>query len=733
MKNASLKRTLQLTVMVMIILIGFAISQFVIQQYSNALMESAKAKAENISHKLAVNSADFILINDLVSLQKELDSQLVTTPSVAYIFIEKDSEVLAHTFKEGIPKGLIQFNKPISNTHGRIKKIQTEKREKIFDIAWPIFDGNAGTVRLGLSEKPYEDKVKQLWFKMSIITAAIIVIALIVVHFLLVYLTRPLSVLASKVTQIDEGNLDTPIDIRGRQEVAKLTSAFNHMLARLKDYTRRLNESNRELLEKNQALERAHKQLSSSVAISKEIAGLPKLQDICAYLLSTFREILTCQQMVFLTISPLQKLYLVTDHDKTEFGESEYHKVYPFLNDLTSYRYFETETFSYLHLPAKISASKLAVFPLRGNSELLGVLIVGCRDHCICKPEELTVVQPILNQSMGAFQRSLALEEELGKLNQKVEKANNFHGLIGKDSKMQMIFKLIENIASTDTSVLIQGESGTGKELVADAIHICSHRKEKPFTIINCSAYPATLLESELFGHEKGAFTGATRRKAGRFEQADGGTVFLDEIGEISQSAQIKLLRVLQSRKFERLGGEQTLSVNVRILAATNKDLAREVQTGNFREDLYYRLNVIPVNLPPLRERKNDIFLLAKHFLNRFANEQKKKVNDYSSEVMHYLTEYHWPGNVRELENTIEHAVVLAKDPTINVLDLPPSIKEYLPPDNKPKVTRLSDSEKDLIKKTLEACDWNKSKAAEKMGISRGTLYQKLKKYSIYN
>jgi two-component system response regulator HydG len=438
--------------------------------------------------------------------------------------------------------------------------------------------------------------------------------------------------------------------------------------------------------------------------------------------------------MAFLLVSPLQKLLLFTDHEKTEFGEPEYHKAYPFLNDLRSHRYFPTTTFSFLNLPLRLATSaKFNVFPLREHSELLGVLIVGCCEHCICKTEELTVVEPILNQSVGAFQRALAFEEELGKLSRHMDKANQFHGLMGKDPKMQLIFKLIENVASTDTSVLIQGESGTGKELVANAIHSCSLRNTKPFTIINCSAYPSTLLESELFGHEKGAFTGATRLKAGRFEQADGGTVFLDEIGEISQSAQIKLLRVLQSRKFERLGGEHTVSVNIRILAATNKNLAKEVQSGNFREDLYYRLNVIPINIPPLRERKNDIFLLAKHFLNRFAREHQKTVTDFSSEAMHYLMDYYWPGNVRELENTIEHAVVLSKGRIIAVLDLPVSITENLSGNNRQRITTLSESEEGLIRKTLEECDWNKSKAAEKIGISRGTLYQKIRKYRIRN
>ena len=734
MKNPSLKRALQLTFTLLIIITGLTISQFVIRHYSHALLERAEVKAENIAQKLAIDSTDLLLINDLISLQKELDNQLITTPNVAYIFIEKDNQVIAHTFKAGIPKELIRFNKPLDQERSHIQKIETEKGEKILDIAWPIFDGHAGVLRLGLSEKSYNDQVKQLWLQMSLITTFVVVSALVILHFLLTYLLQPLTYLTQKVEQIDEDNLEFPINLQGRQEVTKLTTAFNLMLDRIKDYTKKLSTVNQELLEKNLALERVHKQLGSSIAISKDIAGLATLQDICTYLIRTFREILTCQQLAFLIFGPNQRLLLVTDQELLEFGQSEYDFLNSSLFDLKSFRYFQSGTFSAIKLPVQLaSATKIAAFPLLEHGELLGILAVGCRQHCTCQINELAVVDPILSQSTSAFKRALLLEDELKKLNRNIEKVNNFYGLIGKDSIMQMIFKLIENVATTDTSVLIQGESGTGKELVANAIHNCSARKENPFTIINCPAYPANLLESELFGHEKGAFTGASRRKAGRFEQADGGTVFLDEIGEISQSAQIKLLRVLQSRKFERLGGEQTLSVNVRILAATNKDLTQEVQLGHFREDLYYRLNVIPINMPPLRERKNDIFLLAKHFLKLFTQEQKKTIENFSSEAMHYLMDYYWPGNVRELENAIEHAVVLAKGKIIDVLDLPLSVTENLFGVKNQPITTLSESEEDLIRKTLEECDWNKTKAAEKIGISRGTLYQKIRKYSIRN
>jgi two-component system response regulator HydG len=286
---------------------------------------------------------------------------------------------------------------------------------------------------------------------------------------------------------------------------------------------------------------------------------------------------------------------------------------------------------------------------------------------------------------------------------------------------MQVVYKLIEDITHTDATVLIQGESGTGKELVARAIHQGSDRSDKPFVVINCSAYPDTLLESELFGHER----------PGRFEQANGGTVFLDEIGEVPLPAQIKLLRVLQTQSFERLGGERTLKVDVRILAATNKDLVKEVQKGTFREDLFYRLNVIPVTLPPLRERRNDIPLLANHFLRRFASQQGKDIQEFGPEAMRFILDHSWPGNVRELENSVEHAVVLAKGTRIDGIDLPPSMRrqEPRPPEDVPSL--MEESERILLGKVLSECNWNKKKAARRLGIGRSTLYAKLKRYGI--
>jgi len=302
--------------------------------------------------------------------------------------------------------------------------------------------------------------------------------------------------------------------------------------------------------------------------------------------------------------------------------------------------------------------------------------------------------------------------------------------IVGKNPKMQAIYDLVENISQSDSTILIQGESGTGKELIARAIHFLSPRNEKPFIIANCSAYAQNLLESELFGHEKGSFTGAIKSKKGRFELADGGTIFLDEIGEIHSTTQLLLLRVLQEKKFERVGAEDTIKVDVRVIAATNRNLNREMMDGKFREDLYYRLNVIPVTVPPLRERKDDVPLLAKHFLDIYSNANKKHIRGFSEEVMQIFLDYDWPGNVRELQNAVEHAVILAKETIIRGIDLPHNLKETYP-QFQADTSSLKDTEKNLILKVLKETDGNKYQAAKKLGITRSTLYGKLRKHGI--
>ncbi len=310
---------------------------------------------------------------------------------------------------------------------------------------------------------------------------------------------------------------------------------------------------------------------------------------------------------------------------------------------------------------------------------------------------------------------------------------NRYDRIIGKSQKMVELMDTVSQVAPTKASVLITGESGVGKELVADAIHELSNRSKGPFIKVHCAALTASLLESELFGHEKGSFTGAVKEKKGRFELADGGTIFLDEIGEIDAQTQVKLLRVLQEKQFERVGGEKSISVDVRIVCATNRDLPKEIEKGNFREDLYYRLNVVHLEVPPLKDRKDDIPLLMTSFLQQFNQENGRSIEAFSNQAKRALLAYEWPGNIRELRNCIESAVVLARTSVIEIEDLPAHIGKAQNTSNvslEVGIT-LAEAEKQLIISTLASCAGNKTKAAEVLGIGRKTLHRKLQEYHI--
>ncbi|MGD9015633.1 MAG: sigma-54 dependent transcriptional regulator [Candidatus Omnitrophota bacterium] len=321
-----------------------------------------------------------------------------------------------------------------------------------------------------------------------------------------------------------------------------------------------------------------------------------------------------------------------------------------------------------------------------------------------------------------------------------------FHSLIGQNSQMQKVYTLIETIANTNATVLIQGESGTGKRLIAQAIHESDYsRREKPFIEVSCGALPETLLESELFGHIKGSFTSAIKDREGRFELANGGTIFLDEIDTFVPSLQVKLLRVLQTGEFERVGDTRTMKVDVRVIVATNQDLKELIKSGAFREDLYYRLNVISIHAPALRERKDDIPLLVEEFLKRSNQRVNKKITGISQEAMQALGAYDWPGNIRELENIIERAVILCQGEVIAKEDLPEHLQategiqvqaEAL--NNGAKKTKLlkealKNPEREIIRCALEQANWNRKKAAENLGINRTTLYNKMKQYGLLN
>ena len=350
----------------------------------------------------------------------------------------------------------------------------------------------------------------------------------------------------------------------------------------------------------------------------------------------------------------------------------------------------------------------------------------------LTKPVNLDRMSLLVKRALA--NRQLILQhKELQREVEKINKKNKFSSIIGKSAPMRKVLDIVEQVAETKASVLITGESGVGKELVAEAIHNLSPRKDKKLVEVHCAALAESLLESELFGHEKGSFTGAVARKKGRFEVSDGGTIFLDEIGEISQQVQIKLLRVLQEKKFERVGGEETIEVDIRILSATNKDLKKEIEKGNFREDLFYRLNVVNIHVPPLRERKEDVELLSSAFLREFSEENGKNIEGIDQKARIALHKYNWPGNIRELRNCIESAVVMCKGSMITLADMPPSVGAGSDEDSIiiPIGVSMDTAEKEIIKATLFHENGNKTKTAEILGIGRKTLHRKINEYNI--
>ena len=361
---------------------------------------------------------------------------------------------------------------------------------------------------------------------------------------------------------------------------------------------------------------------------------------------------------------------------------------------------------------------------------------VGAYDY-LCKPVESQQILLVVARSME-HQR---LRRENLRLKKQLREKFGFDNIIGTSEPMCQVFDLIRKVADSDSNVLILGESGTGKELVARAIHYNGQRQANPLIPVNCGAIPEDLLESELFGHEKGAFTHAIRTRIGRFEQAHGGTIFLDEIGDMSPNLQVKILRVLQDHQFERIGGQKTIKVNIRVIAATNRDLQELVKNGKFREDLYYRLNVIPIRIPPLRERRSDIPMLVNHFTQEFGRKKNKPACRVSPAVMRLLIAYDWPGNVRELENLIERLVILSEGEVLDIPDLPEHFQHNphetlrlnadIPAAGLPLQKMLSDLERQLIIKALNQSGWVKNQAAQLLQLNRTTLVEKIKKQKI--
>ncbi|MBC8207785.1 MAG: sigma 54-interacting transcriptional regulator [Desulfobulbaceae bacterium] len=381
--------------------------------------------------------------------------------------------------------------------------------------------------------------------------------------------------------------------------------------------------------------------------------------------------------------------------------------------------------------------------PIQSGKQVIGALSIdrvyeNGLDQAEADLRFLTILSSLIAQTAQRIQIVNQETKELRSENQKLKRElsgkNRITDIIGNSSRMQEVFEMAHRVVDSTATVLLRGESGTGKTLVAKALHYNSRRRDQSFMVVNCSALPETLLESELFGHEKGAFTGATEQKIGRFEQANGGTLFLDEIGEISPSVQIKLLHVVQERNFQRLGSNTSISCDVRLVAATNRDLEQAVKEGSFREDLYYRLNVFPIYMPPLRERRTDILLLAEYFLDLFNKENNKTIKRISTPAIDLLIQYHWPGNVRELQNCMERAVLICDDDTIKSIHLPPTLQSPESINGEQLMSlagAVENFEKDLIIEALKQNNGNQTRAAKSLDTSLRIINYKIHSYHI--
>jgi transcriptional regulator with GAF, ATPase, and Fis domain len=497
------------------------------------------------------------------------------------------------------------------------------------------------------------------------------------------------------------------------------------------------------LSERTAELEKSHQQLKTLFEISRELTAIGSLSSLINYIFEISQQSFPESDIIFLILNADFDGFLSLDESsprlmepmlyvrKTLENNGLLENFIDYLAKLRQSGIFSSGDQNISLNVQQISKHYASWFglPIFTLNQCIGFFMVGTKTSLDYSREDCHFFHALFSQVGGHIRHLVLHQAEVRKLHQKMTRRTSYGKLIGKSNPIQKVYNKIQLVADSDATVLITGENGTGKEMVAQAIHRRGKRRKGPFVVANCTAYASTLLESELFGHEKGAFTGATHQKKGRIERANGGTLFLDEIGNISPATQVLLLRFLQNHRFERVGGEKTIKADVRVLAATNRDLLQEVKMGRFRSDLYYRLNVVAIHLPPLRERKEDIPLLVQHFIEKYSQSEGKTIQELSADDMPLLINFEWPGNVRQLENAIRHAVIVAQGNVINKSHLP----QFLMENSRETGTHsLAENERRLILHVLHECNWNKHEAARCLQVSRSTLYSKIRRYGIY-
>jgi transcriptional regulator with GAF, ATPase, and Fis domain len=539
-------------------------------------------------------------------------------------------------------------------------------------------------------------------------------------------------------------------DGQGQEHILQVAiyPLFNHqgevdLIIRLEHDVTEERRTEEALAARTRELEKTQLQLEKLFDISREGSAKSTLPELISFLHGVTSKIFPESTPVFLLLDASSHDFLrlehcppaITEPLRSLLGKLEQRKQ---MGSLVEYLGKLREPFTITYPPRPAPERFFQVMaeghpswfgqPIMLQQTCIGFFLLASPSRQEYSREDLHFTQTILGQIAGHLHHLVQDEIERKQRFQASSQRTSYGELIGQSKRMQEVYELIDLVAGTDANVLITGDNGTGKELVARSIHRLSKRHRGPFVVANCSAYSATLLESELFGHEKGAFTGAIRRKKGRFELALSGTLFLDEIGDIPAATQVLLLRFLQDHCFERVGGETTLEADVRVLAATNKDLYREVKASRFRDDLYYRLNVITIHMPALRERKEDIPLLCRHFLEKYNLKEGKKILKFSTNALQALLDYDWPGNVRQLENAVSHAVILTKGEVIRGKHLPRFLRDT---SEDAPATSLADNERRLVIRALQEANWNKHEAARRLRISRSTLYGKIRRFGL--